>query len=210
MLWLAGNVSESEEYFLERTLRAILILHYFPLVTSFCWLSTHVWTAALCTAWSIVGTYAGVFMPLCSGNACREGGRWRLCPLWHLSLCFKSVPRMTPLCVIQWLPSCHWCVYGKQWQSSWFLQCSAPKQLRTVQNVFGTQHTWIVALRYASFSHGKSCHLCLCSAVPLAMGQLSCKLGRERESSQVELYFKLFWVFMEVIILIWCLEKHLP
>lgn len=71
-----------------------------------------------------------------------------------------------------------------------------------MQNVFGTQRTWILGFvnaRYASFSHGKSCQSCLCSAVPLAMGQLSCYLGRERESSPVEVYFKLFfWAFMEV------------
>lgn len=62
-----------------------------------------------------------------------------------------------------------------------------------MRNVFGTQHTWIVGLRYASFSHEKSCQLCLCSAVPLVIGQLSWKLGGERESSPVERYFKLFW-----------------
>lgn len=62
-----------------------------------------------------------------------------------------------------------------------------------MRNVFGTQQTWIVELRYASFSHEKSCQLCLCSAVPLVIGQLSWKLGGERESSPVERYFKLFW-----------------
>lgn len=84
-------------------------------------------------------------------------------------------------------------------ENSEFLHRSSLKQLFTMQNVFGTPHTWIVGLRYASFRHFK----CFCLAVLLTVGQLSWKLGTEKEKAHQRNYIlSFFWVFVEVAIII--------
>lgn len=107
-LWVAGTLSWKG--FTSHSLSAL----FFPLVTSSRWRSTHVWTAALRTPWSIVSIYAGVFVPLCSSNACWEDGRWKWAQSFvAIYINALSLFRARPLFVWYRLPACYQCVCRK-------------------------------------------------------------------------------------------------